>query len=387
MKAKFFDEPQDQSVVKATIISKYFWAWAKVIIPTARTHGRKIAYLDLFAGPGRYKDGTKSTPIMVLERAIADDAMREMLVTVFNDGDELQANSLRRAIADIPGIEKLKYPPVVDHSEVGSELVKRFQKMTLVPTLFFVDPWGYKGLSIGLIDSVLKDWGCDCIFFFNYNRINMGLSNPLVQEHMDCLFGSDRAKTLRSALNRMQPAQRELMIVENLCDALGANSGRFVLPFRFRDAQGTRTSHHLIFVTKHFRGYEIMKGIMAKESSLSEQGVPTFEYNRADADYPMLFELNRPLDDLEGMLLKEYASRTMTMGDVYTLHNVRRRYIKSNYKDVLKAMESKGLLICDPCAAKRRKDTMADNVSVTFPRRGRGRRGGSDEPASRTDPE
>ena len=25
--------------------------------------GKKIAYIDLFAGPGRYKDGTKSTPL------------------------------------------------------------------------------------------------------------------------------------------------------------------------------------------------------------------------------------------------------------------------------------------------------------------------------------
>lgn len=81
-KAKqFFDETGDQSVVKATIIAKYFWAWAKVIIPTAKKHGDKIAYLDLFAGPGRYKDGTASTPLLVLEQAIEDPDMRRMLVS------------------------------------------------------------------------------------------------------------------------------------------------------------------------------------------------------------------------------------------------------------------------------------------------------------------
>ncbi len=56
-----------------------------------------------------------------------------------------------------------------------------FEQMNLVPTFFFVDPWGYKGLSLRLINSVLKNWGCDCIFFFNYTRINMGLENELVK--------------------------------------------------------------------------------------------------------------------------------------------------------------------------------------------------------------
>jgi hypothetical protein len=45
--ASFFEKPKDQSQVKAQIVSKYFWAWAKVIMPSAkRSHGR-IAYVDL----------------------------------------------------------------------------------------------------------------------------------------------------------------------------------------------------------------------------------------------------------------------------------------------------------------------------------------------------
>ena len=53
----FFDDPKEQSIVKSTIVSKYFWAWAKVITPSSKKYGSgKIAYIDLFAGPGRYDD-------------------------------------------------------------------------------------------------------------------------------------------------------------------------------------------------------------------------------------------------------------------------------------------------------------------------------------------
>ena len=180
----FFEESKEQSIVKSTIVAKYFWAWAKVIIPSAKRHSGKIAYIDLFAGPGRFKDGTISTPLLVLQGAIQNVDMSQMLVTVFNDVNSDNTKSLESEINKLSGIETLKYKPDILNEEVGEKIVQLFEQMNLIPTLFFVDPWGYKGLSLRLVNSVLKDWGCDCLFFFNYNRINMGLKNPIVEEHM-----------------------------------------------------------------------------------------------------------------------------------------------------------------------------------------------------------
>ncbi len=53
----FFEESREQSQIKFRIVAKYFWAWAKVIIPSAKNRGGRIAYIDLFAGPGWYRDG------------------------------------------------------------------------------------------------------------------------------------------------------------------------------------------------------------------------------------------------------------------------------------------------------------------------------------------
>ena len=92
--------------------------------------------------------------------------------------------------------------------------------MKLVPTFFFVDPFGYKGLSLRLVNSVLKNWGCDCVFFFNYNRINMGLGNEAVEQHMNVLFGEKRANKLRQKLATLPSHEREAAIVEALTEAL-----------------------------------------------------------------------------------------------------------------------------------------------------------------------
>ncbi len=369
----FFEESREQSQIKAAIVSKYFAAWAKVIVPWARKTGSgRVAYIDLFAGPGRYDDQTKSTPVMVLEKAIANPALRETLVAHFNDKDQTHCRSLAEVIDTIPGIGQLKYKPKVHHSEVGEDLVKRFEGMKLIPTLFFVDPWGYKGLSLRLVNAVLKDWGCDCIFFFNYNRISMGLSNDLVREHMSALFGEQRADSVRAKIEGASSADRELIVTEELASALKDMGGKYVLPFRFRKERGNRPSHHLVFVSKHVRGYNMMKDIMAAESSSRDQGVPSFEYSLADRRFPTLFELTRPLDDLEAMLLDAFAGRVLKMEDVFNEHQVGTRFVQANYKDALRNLEAKGRITAQPPAAKRPKRkgvvTFSGKVVVRFPR-------------------
>lgn len=262
-------------------------------------------------------------------------------------------------------IETLRHTPHICNYEVGDDFVAHFEQVRLIPTLFFVDPWGYKGVSLRLINSVLKDWGCDCIFFLNYNRINMGLNNVAVAEHMNALFGKQRADTLRHQLSPLTPHARELLIVEELSQALKQDQ-RYVLPFRFRNKAGNRTSHHLIFVSKHFKGYEIMKDIMAKESSTATQGVASFEYSPADAQQPLLFELSRPIDDLATDLLSCFAGQTVTMEQIYKQHNVGKPYIRKNYKDVLKQLEASGHIQAHPPCSQRRANTFSDAVQVTF---------------------
>ena len=362
----FFDESNEQSRVKAAIVSEYFTSWASIMVNARKKFGggNNIAYIDLFAGPGRYSDGTVSTPLLVLKKAIENPDLSERLVTYFNDKNPNFVDSLQEAIENLPGIETLEHEPVVENYEVGPEIVEAFQSAKLVPSLLFVDPWGYKGLSLGLVHSVVKDWGCDCIFFFNYNRINMGINNPYVREHMEALFGKVRARELRKIIKPLSSEDRELVIVEELCAALRELGPEYVLPFRFKSDQSIRTSHHLIFVSKHPLGYEKMKEIMAKESSGEQQGVASFEYNpHATAQQPFLFALSRPLDELGDMLLDEFAGQSLSMSEIYEKHNVNRPYVKKNYKDILWELEETGKIT----ASKHNKNSFADRVIATFP--------------------
>jgi three-Cys-motif partner protein len=364
MATSFFDEQEEQSRVKAQIVVNYFQAWSVIMAKKAQ----KIAYIDLYAGPGRYNTGEKSTPLLILERAVASPDLSSRLVAVFNDADPRHANALQAEIDSMPGIDRLKYKPQVTSATVDDSFAKYFEQTKTIPALTFIDPWGYKGLSLRLIRAVVKDFGCECVFFFNYNRINMGITNDLVEPHMRALFGPVRLANLRAEIHTLDPDTREARVRRALGEALHEMGAPYLIPFRFL-REGARVSHYICFVSKHPLGYTIMKEIMAGQGVVDDDGVPLFEYLPPLAGKQLPFGAARPIRALPSHLLSKYEGQTMTVQAIVDSHNLGTPFIKRNYKKVLMEMEDHGLILCEPDAASRKKNTMADHVRVTFPRR------------------
>jgi hypothetical protein len=141
-----------------------------------------------------------------------------------------------------------------------------------------------------------------------------------------------------------------------------------VLRYTFKNYRGTRTTHYLIFVTKHELGYMKMKEIMGKESSVLIQGVPTYEFNPAITSQTSIIIEPGPLDRLKHDLLSEFSGREISRNEIYNEHNIGKPYIEHNYRDALIELESEGKIKTNPPASKRRANTFgADTVKVTFP--------------------
>lgn len=368
---RFFNGQTEQSRIKSIIVSKYFWAWANVML-SGKKPTPQIGYVDLFSGPGYYADNSLSTPLLVLRKAIDNSRIRNKLVTFFNDINPEYTSKLEAAVEAFEGIRKLTHYPEIRTYEVGTDAISEYLSLFKgTPALYFIDPWGYKGLSLGLLNTVLADWGCDCIFFFNYQRINPALSNPAFRTHMNMLFGEERSTELFNTLGTHEPDERENTIVSAIKEALQEGPAKFVHTYYFKGKDRKRTSHHIVFATKHELGLDIMKGIMAKESSEKEDGVPSFGYSPEQEAQGLLFPQPSPIDELMISLLGCFQGQTLRMFDIYRQHNVGRDYIISNYKEALRRLETKGAITVEPPAATRpvRNGTVtfADDVFVTFP--------------------
>lgn len=363
MAEAFFEKPLEQSKVKSQIVAKYFDAWAGIIT----SHAEDIRYVDLFAGQGYYKDGTESTPLLVLKKAIEKPKIGQKLLAEFNDQKVKYVGSLREAVLQLDGIERLPNPPRFSNIKISREIVERYGGESLPPTLLFLDPWGYKGVSLGLIKVAIKDWGSECVLFFNYNRINMDLQKISVDKNINDLFGKDRADRLRRRMAGMQPYRREETIIQEFCNALMDMGGKYTLPFCFRDRKRDRTSHYLIHISKDPLGYGLMKEIMDRYSIKDADGVPTFTF---DPKNQLTLNFNQPLRELAEQLMRYFRGRTLKVGDIHKQHQELTRFTKRNYKDALLTLEDEGRIKVDVPAESRpvRKErrTLGDERIITI---------------------
>jgi hypothetical protein len=131
--------------------------------------------------------------------------------------------------------------------------------------------------------------------------------------------------------------------------------GEYVLPFEFESLHGERTSHHVIFVSKEFIGYHIMKDIMSKQSTDNGEVRRLVFTPTQSPQLRFLFELLRPHNKqlLKELLHRRCAGKTQCVWDVYRENTVDTPYTLRNVQDALIELESEKLVTVDKPREKR----------------------------------
>lgn len=367
----FFEAQSEQSAVKAHIVSSYFSAWSRVI----QKWNTRMAYIDLFCGPGKYENNNLSAPLLIIQSTLANPLLQNKMYFIFNDNDPANIATLKQSISQMEGSSKLRGRIQFYEETVEQNFYKRLRIPSNIPVLSFVDPFGYKGLTMDLINRLISNSGSDCIFFFNYNRINMALSsNTKFDEHLKNLFGQARTNELKKELAHRPPQQREPLVLNALIEALCENKSNYVLPFKFYGTEQLRTSHFIIFVTKHPVACKIMKQIMYSNSAKDPDGVATFSFQDSrnfGTEFEQLSMFDRPLQYLKDDILKKYSGKTALVSDICNAVDCdfSSHFVSKNAKDVLRQLELAGeISVIDGRTQKLRngKLTMPDKALIYF---------------------
>lgn len=323
-----------------------------------------IAYIDLYSGPGRYRDGKPSTPILVIEQALKDPQLRDRLVTIFNDHDQQSVAQLQRELEGI-GAHQLRYPPVLLCSEVDERLTRELSRVHFPPALSFIDPWGYKGVSLDLLRALMRTRGSERVLFFNYRRINPATNNPAVEERMRELFGNELAMELKRELPGLSAHGREGFIISKFRDVLRQSVARYVLPFRFLNPRGTRTTHHLLFLTNHPLGLGIMKDIMRREGGSESAPLEYSRTRETQSELPMVREWQ--ISQLADELVVRFKGRTLRLRQLYYEHHPFTSWTFPDYQGAVMLLEEQGRITCDPPASMRRPGALGPKTILLFP--------------------
>ena len=365
MSSGFFSHYTTRSRVKSLVVGEYYRQWGHIIANARGPGSDAMGYFDLFSGPGVYEDGTESTPLVVLRETLRSIKLSDRVQLVFNDRDADYINTLRDSINGVLQSQSsgLRLPPRYSSFEVGLGTLDWFQQLKLGACLFFLDPWGYRGLSMDLISGLVRNWGSDCIFLFSYAALRRHLFNEGEDELVAEFWNAEDLDDLRSHLSGRSPRDSEYRAVDFLARCLRERGIPYVLPMRFTADDSDRTSYHLVLVSKNFRAYELMKTVMRGICTGHTATVVPFEFSVREG--PQQLELlpdPPPENDLSGKLFARFAGQSLVFRFLHRTFESEHTtpFVKRDYVAALDCLRDEGLV------SGGRRGGIGDDVEVRF---------------------
>ena len=367
MSSNFFASRSDRSRVKSLVVGRYYRQWGHIIANAGGPGSGAMGYVDMFCGPGVYDDGTESTPLIVVRETLRAPTLRSRVQLVFNDENKRYVETLQNIAEVVVGGEQvgLGRIPMYSSFEVGPESLDWFRELRLGSCLLFLDPWGYRGLSLDLISGLVKGWGSDCIFLFNYAALHRHLFNEGEDQLVAEFWNAEDLDGLKALLSGTSPRDSEYRAVNFLAECLRQRGVSYVLPMRFNAEVGDRTSYHLVLASKNFRAYELMKEVMRKICTGRTETVVPFEFNVRVVAGPQQLELlpdPAPEDDLAGRLFRRFAGRSLAFRSLYRSFESENTtpFLKRDYVAAIDELRDQGLV------SGGRRGGIGDDIEVRF---------------------
>jgi three-Cys-motif partner protein len=326
------------SRMKHMILQKYLPPWAIIL----GSRHRQLAYFDCFAGPPEYEfAGTPvpGSPVIAVEAGIEflRGRSNQGLLMYLIDDNPSHVKQIEDALMHMQPYPRNLAVNVrcADSRSYVPNLLDRIDSLT--PSFFFIDPYGHP-LPVPVINNLLRRERTEALINLMWFRINMDLSNPLVQPRLDELFGDDDWR--KQPFVGMHGNERERVFLEYFNSRLVC---KFVLPFKIRyDVEdtrgGDRTKYYLLHASNHAKAVLLMKEVMWPLGD--EEG--TFDYSGESQG--VLISSTPTVQELESILLREFKGQDLGFDELRE-HTWMLPFIEKHYREAIKHLEGKGVTI------------------------------------------
>ena len=346
---------------KHEILRRYLGAW----FPILNTYHGRIVYMDGFAGPGEYEGGEPGSPIIALD--VAANHRKQMggeVVFWFVDEredriDHLKELVYRRAMSKNFVLE-------ITHGKFHEVLARELHKLetkgaVIAPTFVFIDPFGFSGIPMSLIQRLLGYSRTEAFITFQTSYVNRFLEhpNPEITAHMIELFGTEEIlKIATGSGDRM--ANLRSLYQKQLREA-----ARYVRYFNMRDHRNT-SIYDLFFAGNHELGHYRMKEAMWR---VDPDGEFTFS-DATDPVQPVLFTLDHSLSLLNAICAAFGKKVDMPINQIKKWVRNETPFLDTHMNAALKLGEQETRILVNSIrrdGKPRRKGTFPDEVLVSFP--------------------
>lgn len=338
----------NHSQAKVRLLGRYLDRYFNIISNAKVTE--RIHVFDLFCGEGVYENGEKGSPFIILDAAkrlhnINSGKIPQIppINIYLNDKSDSKIQKVRseveKAKAHNEGFGKLYYSKK-DYKDVVPGLVSFTERLQREKAFIFIDPYGYKDISITEIKDLLKCKKTEVLLFlptqFMYRFDESGTPESLIKL-LDDLVSYENWKTNDSVFHFIKQFK------EGLKNSLGDEF--FVDTFTIQ--KDPQTVFCLFFFSSHIRGFEKM--LETKWEIDTDEG-KGWKYERSGNLFAS-FKTN----SLEEKLLIFLAEGCKNNKEIYsfTLHN---GFLPKHVNEVLSSLQiSSRIMVVDSEGEKARK--------------------------------
>ncbi len=333
--------------VKHQILVRYLSPWTTIL----GSREQSIAYVDGFAGRGRYTSGEPGSPLRVLtaiQEALASRrAQTKQVVCHFIEANDDNFANLRSEVESHPALSDGRIACRFYHSKfssVSSRIIDEIAHLRQ-PSFFFVDPFGYD-VPMDVLSRVLRLPMAEVFVNVMFNFINraMGVEeNPALAATLDRLVGSPDWRSI----SRLSGTQREQAFIALYRQKLKYHGAKHVIPFRMEDDARERTLYYLVYATKHPRGANVMKDAMVLSGTRGQLGYAGQER------HPLIPLFDLHVNQLPSFLLQRFIGQTLSFDDIVaqTIDETG-TCRESDYRACLKELEARGSIAIDRASSK-----------------------------------
>lgn len=349
------------TAAKHAILRRYLECWFPIL---GRWHS--VAYVDGFAGPGKYSRGEEGSPIIALKAAAARAKAENDVHFWFVESSPGVAASLQGEIAGIrdslPGNLRIHDVVQKDFESGFRDIVARLKSdHGMPPTFAFVDPFGYSDTTMRTFVDFLANPHCEIFFTFMAPSVARftRMQNERHFETLNSLFGSDAWKKCDDKDGR----QKIRCLVEAYSEQL-SKGVNYVKIFEMQD-KNHYPEYSLVFATNHIKGLEVMKDAMSKVAR-------DFSFSFSDARHPNQRSLF-PSDEEDGwqpdaakIVHGHFRGQEAVIQEVkeYVIAKTKYRF-KAGILNALEDSVPPKIMVSHP-EKKRRRHTYPDGSLITF---------------------
>lgn len=354
-------ELKEHTKVKHEILEKYLTPWIYHLGRNPR-----IAVFDCFAGRGEYSMGEPGSPLRILRKFGERKDYYQKAHCIFIEKNKNNFQNLEKVIdrelQENP--DKYEKVEIIKYNDTFADVVSEILsgvKTRLVPSLFFIDPFGFKGVPFELIKEIMKFPRVEIFFTFMSKDMNRFLGSEKHSDALDELFGTGK---WREILEESEEGKQQHELRELYRNQLHKEANvKYSWTYKVGMDETRQTTYYLIHATNNFKGLKIVKDIMYKQSPVEGR----FGYLGPDEYQGDLSDfIGGRLNNFKDFLLATFRGKTLSFLNIIEKSYMETSFIEKDYRKALKELEKEGKISVRRITSKTEKGLGGED-EIAFP--------------------